>query len=198
MKPVEGYVRPILRPYEESIANIILRAWETWWKSSSKKTYRYARVRACAVHELMVREARKAFALDRDVHIIDGQETIYVMFKRAVVIRFKKGDRRGLGQNNPTQASLAFITASADVHVLPLGIPDVHRVDVTYILNALETRIDQILVIGRDGARLLWKYGVYPRAVAPIAVLPVRPIAPASPADVVRVPSRKVEKKDTK
>jgi hypothetical protein len=195
-RPIEGYVKPILRPFEERLGNVMLRAWEAWWKSTGRKTYAYLRVRASSVHELMVREARKEFGLDRDVHIIEGPETIYLMFKRAVVVRLKKGDRRGLGRNNPTQASLAFISSTADVHALPLGLPDIQRADVTYILNKLETKIEQVLVVGRDGTKKLWNYAVYPRAAAPVALLPIRPTAPVRPDDVVRVPSRKDEKKD--
>ncbi len=199
--PIEGSIRPVLRPYEERIGNVITRAWDVWFKSTSKRTFAYRRVRASAVHELMVREARREFERDRprDVRVIEGPETIYLQFKEAVVIRLKKGNRRGLGQNNPTQTSLAFITPSADVHELPLGLPNVQRVDVTYILNKLETRIEQVLVVARDGGKRLWKYGIFPRAaeVAPITVLPIRPKAPARPDEVVRVPSRRRdEKKD--
>jgi hypothetical protein len=198
--PVEGYIRPILRPYEERIGNVVTKAWDTWFKSTSKRTFAYRRVRASAVHELMVREARREFERDRprEVRIIEGPETIYLQFKESVVVRLKKGDRNGMGRNNPTQTSLAFITPSADVHELPLGLPNVQRADVTYILNKLETRIEQVLVVGRDGGRRLWKYGIYPRAavVAPVAVFPIKPKAPTRPDDVVRVPSRRDEKKD--
>lgn len=199
-KPVEGYVRPILRSYEERLGNVITRAWDAWFKSQSKRTFAYRRVRASAVHELMVREARREFERDRprDVHIIEGPETIYLQFKDAVVARLKKGDQRGLGRNNHTQASLAFITPSADIHELPLGLPNVQRVDVTYLLNKLETKIEQVLVVGRDGGKRLWKYAIYPGAaeIAPVSVLPVKPRSPARPDDVVRVPSRSDEKKD--
>jgi hypothetical protein len=198
--PVEALVKPIVRPYEERIGKLVLRAWDNWFKSTSKRTFAYRRVRASAVHELIVREARKEFGLERarDVHIIEGQETIYLQFKQSVVARIKKGDRRGLGSNYHTQASLAFITPSADVHELPLGCPNVQRIDITYILNKLETRIEQVLVVGRDGAKRLWKYAIFPREaeVAPVTVLPVRPKTPARPDDVVRVPSRREKKKD--
>jgi hypothetical protein len=196
--PVEGYINPIVRPYEERIVKIETRAWDTWWKSSAKRTYGYKRVRACAVHELMVREARKEFSGERGVRIVEGQETIYLLIKDRVILRLKKGDHRGLGQNNPTQQSLALISASADIYALPLGLPDVQRADVTYILNRLETRIDQVLIVGREGRRKLWDYAIYPREAAPVTMFPVKPKAPATQDDVVRVPSRRDEKRDTK
>jgi len=195
-KPVEGYVKPVLRPFEERLSSVFLRAWDSWWKSTGRKTYAYKRARACMVHELIVREARKEFGTGRDVHIIEGPETIYLLFKRLVAARLKKGDHRGLGQNNPTQTSLAFITSAADIHMLPLGLPDVQRVDVTYILNELETRIEQVLVVGRDGRKRLWSYAIHPRAAAEVTPLPIRPPTPPRPDDVVRIPSRKIEKKD--
>lgn len=198
--PTEGYVRPVLRDFEERLANVITRAWDSWFKSQSKRTFAYRRVRASAVHELMIREARREFERNRprDVHIIEGPETIYLQFRERVVARLKKGDRSGMGRNNPTQASLAFITPSADIHELPLGLPNVQRVDVTYLLNKIETRIEQVLVVGRDGGKRLWKYSIYPReaVAAPVSVLPVKPRPPARPDDVVRVPSRRDEKKD--
>jgi hypothetical protein len=197
-RPVEGYIKPLVRPYEERIVNVVLRAWDIWWKSSGRKNYAYKRVRACAVHELIVREVRKEFASDRGAHIIEGQETIFLLIKRAIVLRVKKGDHRGLGHNYPTQASLAFISADADVHALPLGLPDVQRAEVTYILNPLETRIEQVLVVGRDGSKKLWDYSIHPRAAAPVTVLPIKPRVPATAEDVVRVPSRRDEKKDAK
>jgi hypothetical protein len=195
-RPVEGYIKPNVRPYEDRIAKVVTRAWDAWWKSAAKKTYAYRRVRACAVHELMVREARKEFESDRDVHIINGQETIYLLIKNRVILRLKKGDDRGLGQNNHSQQSLAFVSANADVDALPLGLPDVQRADVTYLLNPLETRIERVLIVGRDGRKKLWGYPIYPREATPVAVLPLRPVAPVRPHDVVRVPSRRDEKKD--
>jgi len=195
-KPREGYVRPILRPYEERIAGVFLHAWDQWFRSPGRKTFTYRRVRACCVHELIVKEARKEFGRDRDVRIIEGQETIYLMFKNAVVLRLKKGDSRGLGHNNETQTSLAFISADADIHVLPLGLPDVERVEITYQLNVLEMKIEEVLVIGRDGAVRLWSYGIYPRAAAPVTVLPVKRTTVARPDDVLKIPSRRDDKKD--
>lgn len=39
--PIEGSIRPVLRPYEERIGNVITRAWDVWFKSTSKRTFAY-------------------------------------------------------------------------------------------------------------------------------------------------------------
>ncbi len=194
--PSEPHIKSTLEAYEKRIAALILRAWETWRTGKLGERYVFKRTRACLVHEDMVREARAEFAGDRDVHIIPGPETIYILIRDAVTIRLKKGDARGLGRNNHTQTSFAFVSADADPFELPLGLPDVQRADVTYLLNELETKIDEILVAGRDGARRLWAYAIYPRIAKPVDMLPVAPTAPVNPADVVRVPGRRDEKKD--
>ena len=193
--PSEPHIKSALSSYEDRISALILRAWETWRSSKLGEKYVYKRTRACLMHEDMIREARAEFVGDRNVHIIPGPETIYILIKDAV-IRLKKGDARGLGRNNHTQTSLAFVSADGDPMELPLGLPDVQRADVTYLLNDLETRIDEILVAGRDGARRLWAYAIYPQIAKPIELLPTGLVAPVDPADVLRVPGRRDEEKD--
>ncbi|MCK4390892.1 MAG: hypothetical protein KAV83_11735, partial [Desulfobacterales bacterium] len=61
------------------------------------------------------------------------------------------------------------------------------RVQVVYILNRLETDIKDVLVVGRNGSKVVWKYGIKPQFDA-IEELPRTPIHRISPDQLVRIP----------
>ena len=182
--PIEFEVRRLLGPREPVIIRIALDAWARWWRNS-ERTQLYRRSRACLIHNYMMMDANTAFLADRGIHIIPGQETSYFLVEDRLLFRFKKGDDRGLSSNIETQASLAFIEPETPL----IELPDVARVDVAYIVNPLETLIQSLLVVARDGDRPLWSYSIYPRAESDtVTTLPVQPKAPAPPDNVVRLP----------
>lgn len=189
-RPDQDYVEACLADFEDMIADIVLAAWENCRDDRSR--HRYKRTLRCIMHEALVDEARIRFEGDPRVHMWEQHETAYFMFGNAVIARLKHGDGRGLGKNNHTQSSFGFVSAEAEPWELPLGLPDKQRVDIVYLLNDIETRIEQILVTGRDGDKPLWNFPLYPRKTKPIVVLPVTSPAPrpaAGPAGVLRVPS---------
>lgn len=189
-------VKQILDPREVPIGEVVLAAWDRWWKNPERLTL-YRRTRATLVHNYMMNLARPSFGDDRGIYQIEKQETIYFVTDQKLVFRFKKGDDIGLSSNIETQAALAF---NDPQQTLP-ELPDVGRVDITYVLNPFATLIDRILVVARDGDRLVWSYAIYPRATGLTLppTLPVRPPPPAPADNVVRlptVPSRKEEKSE--
>lgn len=195
--PNETLVMAALQPFEGSLVEIVLQAWEE--SADDRRRYQFKRTLRCMMHESIVRVARAKFYGLPGVYIVEKHETAYFIFD-GVVARIKHGDERGLGRNNHTQSSLAFVSPEAEPWELPLGLPDEQRVDVVYVLNGLETRVEQVLVTGRDGHTPLWSYPLYPRAAKPITVLPIVPYdsgPAASPADVLSVPGDK-EKDDEK
>jgi hypothetical protein len=139
-------------------------------------------------------DASAAFASDRGIHIIAGQETSYFLVEDRLLFRFKKGDTCGLSSNIETGQALAFIEPEAPL----IELPDVARVDIAYIVNPLQTLIQSLLVVARDGDRALWSYSIYPRVEdSKITTLPVQPKPPAAPDNVIQLPSPKPkEKKD--
>ena len=186
--PDESHVKAVLEPFEDSLVDIVLRAWDD--SAEDRARYQYKRTLRCIMHERMMRAAAAEFDSVLGVLVQEQHETAYFIFS-GVTARIKHGDEKGLGRNNHTQSSFAFVNPEAEPWELPLGLPDVQRVDVTYILNKLETRVEQVLVTGRDGDRALWSYPLYPRAVMPISVLPLAPrdgTPAANPADVLSVP----------
>jgi hypothetical protein len=184
--PQQSQVESVLSAHEETLASVILEAWEG--SAPDRARHEFKRTHRCIVHDHAIRGARAALLGQPGVFIYEKHETAYFLFADAVALRIKKGDANGLGRNNPTQSSFAFTSADAEPWELPMGLPDVQRVDVVYILNDFETRIDAILVTGRDGNKVLWSYPIYPRRSMPVAVLPSAPKPPVDPAGVLRVP----------
>ena len=196
--PNETQVKAVLQPFEDALVNIVLKAWED--SADDRSRYQYKRTLRCIMHERIMRVASAAFDGAPGVHIHEKHETAYFIFD-GVIARIKHGDERGMGRNNHTQSSFAFINPEAEPWELPLGLPHEQRVDVAYLLNGLETRVEQILVTGRDGETPLWSYPLYPRAAKPIAVLPVAPKdsgPPMGPGDVLSVPGGAEEEDDKK
>lgn len=189
-------VRQILTTREAPIATVVLDAWDQWWRNPERLTL-YRRTRATLVHNYMMNLARPAFGTDTGIYPVEKQETIFFVAEQKLVFRFKKGDDIGLSSNIETQAALAF---NDPQQTLP-ELPDVGRVDIAYVLNPFETLVNRILVVARDGDRVVWSYPICPRDVSltdPIP-LPIRPSPPASADNVVRLPTaanRKEEKNE--
>lgn len=196
--PNENDVKAALEPFEGVMAEIILDAWED--SAPDRARYQYKRTLRCIMHERTMRMAQAKLDGRPGVFIDERHETAYFLFDGGVIARIKHGDGKGLGRNNHTQSSFAFVSAEAEPWQLPLGLPNEQRVDIVYLLNSLETRVKEILVTGRDGDTALWSYPLYPREAKPISVLPIAPPASApsaNPADVLSVPGE-VKKDDAK
>ncbi len=189
MIPDEDHAKSVLKEYEEIIVNIILDAWKDCW-AKHKDLHDFKRTRACIMHQFMMRHAKASFAAKPLVQIIPGHETAYFLIEDRLAIRLKKGDEKHLGRNNKTQMSLAFVTPEAEQTSLPLGLPAVQRLDVTYSLNDLESKIEGISVAGRDGPRRLWHFDIYPRKgeVGVLVEFPSAPTPPPGPENVLSVP----------
>lgn len=196
--PLIDDVRPLLAKREAIIVPVVLGAWDQWWRRTPGRTKLFRRTRACLIHNYMTNSAPTAFAPDRGIHVIEGQETLFFLVEDRLLFRFKKGDEQGISANVDTQASLAFNNPQQ----MLIDLPDVARVDIAYVLNRFETTIDRILVVARDGDRAVWSYAIHPRADETEfpTPLPVQPATPPAAADtVVRLPvgmSRKEEKRD--
>jgi hypothetical protein len=136
----------------------------------------------------MVQRAISGWSDDSAVRVIHRDETAKFVILDRVLLRFKKADDRGLGSNIPTQASLNFVEQQQE---LP-GIPDAHKVEIVYVLNRLQTQIDRVVVVARDGDERLWDYVIAPTDTAEVIPLPMAPSA-----EPVRGARIKVRKSDT-
>ena len=151
------------------------------------------RSRACLVHDFIVQRAIAAFTGDAAVRTIRRDETAKFVFAGQVALRFKKADDNGLGSNIKTEATLDFVEQQQE---LP-GIPNVHKIEVVYILNRLQTQIERVVVVARDGDVRLWNYVIAPATTAEIVPLPVAKPQPEPGARIRIRGGNKNQKKET-
>lgn len=166
-----GGVHPIA--YEPALYETVHEAWEEWRALLLTGRLLFpARSRACLVHDFIVRRAIAALAGEDSVRVLRRDETAKFIFGDTVALRFKKASDNGLGSNIRTQATLDFVQQQM---VLP-GVPNAHKVEVVYVLNALQTQIDEVLVTARDGDSRLWSYPITPARTADIITFPPAPV----------------------
>lgn len=182
-------VQDVLTPYHGRVRGIVERAWAEWrahaaWRlETDLEPLLYSRTISNYVFDAIARIAVREFASDTSVHLLIEAQTIKLFFKGGVCARFKKGDDNKLGQNHPTQASLAFESADGQ---LPWFTEETAKVEFIWLANELNTRLEHVLVVARDGDRLLWDYEI--EAGASGVVLPFTP-TPDSPDDVFDAPA---------
>lgn len=154
--PRKEIVQSVLSSHRESIAGAVLGGWRDWFESPYIGAWRCRRSRANFVWEQIIRRAHFLFDGVPSVRVIEGHETFKFLVNNTVLFRFKKGDDAGLSANIPTQLALAFHDHDKNL----LDLPPVHRVDIVYRLNRLETAIDDVIVVARDEKKLAWSYSL--------------------------------------
>jgi hypothetical protein len=178
--PSEATVSPILDEIRDRIVSAIQEAWDDWMESDYNGVWRCKRSRANFVWEQIIDRAHAAL-LDHDgVHVIDGNETMKFLVRDTVLFRFKKADETGRSSNVATQLALAFHDHEKDL----FGLPEVQRVEVVYKLNRLETQIDDICVVARNGDLIAWEYSLLDAGEAAVP-LPMPEPKPDRPAAVI-------------
>lgn len=166
----EQAVRAVLAKYETVLFTAFHGGWDDWRALPLGGRLLFpARSRACIVYDFIVQRAMAALGDDEAVHILRRDETVKFVFADTVVLRFKKASDNGLGSNIRTQATLGFVDPQQE---LP-GMPDMHKVEMVYVLNGLQTRIEQVLVAARDNDVCLWNYEIAPDTGAAIIPIPV-------------------------
>lgn len=178
--PNEATVRPILNEIRDHIVAAIQGAWEDWLASDYNSVWRCKRSRANFVWEQIIDHVHAALLDHADVHVIDGNETMKFLVQDTVLFRFKKADETGRSSNVATQLALAFHDHDQDL----FDLPEVQRVEVVYKLNRLETKIDDICVVARDGDLIAWEYSLLDAGEA-VVQLPMSEPMPERPAAAI-------------
>lgn len=182
--PLKEDVQATLRAYHPRIRKVVNLAWEEWRALAACRAkegfgpFLYSRTVANIVFDAIARYAIAEFAGDPSVHIEIESQTIKLFFKGSVLARFKKGDDNKLGQNIPTQAALAFECADATFAGLP---PETAKVEFIWLANDINTLLEHVLVVARDGERLLWDYEIDDIAGAGSGTVIPFPQPPAPP-----------------
>jgi hypothetical protein len=205
--PVKTEVQDTLAPYHRRIRRVVERAWAEWRAVAAFRADQkfgplmYSRTVANYVFDAIARIAVIEFADDASVHLEIETQTIKFFFKGTVFARFKKGDDSKLGQNVPTQAALAFVAADGIFPGLP---PETSKVEFIWLANDIHTRLEHVLVVARDGDRLLWDYEIEPGEPAAgagtVVPFPQPPVPPAPPQNEglvkPKTPDKKPEEKE--
>ncbi|MDT0682307.1 hypothetical protein RM543_06400 [Roseicyclus sp. F158] len=175
--PSEATVRPILDEIRAPIVGAIYEAWDDWLASDRNGVWRYKRSRANFVWEQIIEHANNALLGHDAVHVIDGHETMKFLVRDTVMFRFKKADETGRSSNVATQLALAFHDHDEDL----FGLSEIQRVEVVYKLNRLETQIDDICVVARNGDQIAWEYSFLDadEALVPLPMPVPKPERPA-------------------
>ena len=182
--PNKDEVKSVLKPVESDLFKIVHGAWQDWLQSSEVERVRFPRTRANIVWDRMIDRALEVLPSKPGIRIMYHYQTVSFVVDDKVLFRFKKGDEKGLSRNFPTQLALAYHDHSTNIGLF--GPVELLRVQVVYVLNHLETDIQDVLVIGRNGSKVVWTYGIMPRFDA-IEELPRTPIHRTSPDQLVRI-----------
>ena len=156
-------VQSALEPHHPRIRKVIDDAWGEWRavqafrQQADYGALAYTRTISNYMFDAIARRATRAFAAVDHVHIRAEAQTVKFFFGGTVLVRFKKGDDAKLGCNIPTEAALAFIDAERQVPGLP---PETAKVEIIWQPNEIWTQVDRVLVVARDGDRLIWEYEI--------------------------------------
>jgi hypothetical protein len=195
-------VRAILEPYHPRIRGVVERAWAELRTVAALRAQNgiapvmYSRTISNNVFDAIARYAIAEFASDPSIHVEIETQTIKLFFKDGVCARFKKGDDNKLGQNNPTQASMAFEDIDGQLPWFPT---ETAKVEFIWLANDINTRLEHVLVVARDGDQALWDYEIEEDTSAGSGTVipfpePSTPPAPTSDDDLVKPKTTEVKK----
>lgn len=170
-------VQSVLKEFEGRIRDVVERAWEDW-RSLPSGRFMYARTRSNIVFDLICQHAAVEFDEDPAIYVIEKAGTLQFLFADRVLVRFKKGNSKGVGSNIVTQAVLDFV----DPQLTIPGLPEVHRVEACYQTDVLGTRLEELAIVARNRSRRIWAYPISGgEPAADVFALPVRPSDPTPP-----------------
>lgn len=197
MFPTEPYVRAVLGPIEPALCSLIDAAWDELRRSPIRAELDFKRATATLMHQLLMNRVRQRFVSQPDVHLMADHETIRLLVNRTLRVRLKKMDKRGRTRAAPTQMTLELTNAD-EARLFGLAdLPAIYNVDMGYVLNDLETRVDSILVAARHGEAVLWSYEADRGSALIAGIVTPAPESPMSPGRVIKLPKdRKVRRDD--
>jgi hypothetical protein len=194
--PDQNDVKAILADFEDRLRAVVDRAWHEWLAIPNRGGFVFLpRVRAVLVFDFIAKHALAEFDGDPHIHVIvKGQQTVHFLFKDTVLVRFKKGNAKGVGSNIETQAVLTFIDPQG---VIPGLVPEIMKIEICYRPDAFGIDLEEVAVVARDRRQRLWAYPIErKRPTAEVVDLPPRKPDETPPTVVPRQP-RPGEKAET-
>ena len=167
MIPPEEEIKRILIPIHSTIHKIARGAWDDWQQSSEFGHARSPRTRACIIWEHAISRTIEAFLEDPYVRIHEHYGTFSFIVAERVLFRWKKSNEDGYTANYPTQTAMDF----HDPEQLEFcGFENYYRIEVGYVLDKLQDKIQRILVIARNNADIAWSYEITPEEIRSVKV----------------------------
>jgi hypothetical protein len=186
--PSEDDVRAILGDFERRLRVVVDRAWTEWMECDLRGRLIFARPKADVVFDFIARHALAEFGEDDDIHVIAKHSTVKFLFRDQVLVRFKKGNAKGVGSNIETQATLDFIDPNREI---PGLLPEIFKVEVCYQPDKLGTQIKEVAVVARNRTKRVWAYPLTKDAGADVVTLVPRSTEPTPPVVTPRKPDEK-------
>lgn len=176
--PSYADARLIIHPVRERrIVTAFAAGWSDWLVCPQRGWFsRWPRTRANMVFERVVDHLQRQFADDVGVRFVFDDETMKMVLDDRIVLRVKKANALGLGSNIQTQAVIDFVDAQPD---LP-GLEGLTKLEIVYVLNAIQTEIRSVIVQARDGDMKIYSYPIDVAAEGSGTVVPL-PLPPAPP-----------------
>ena len=172
----ESFVKSRLSAYEPRIRAVIDSAWSDFLSAHIRHKFLYSRTRANIVFDLIAGRILAEFYEDKNVRVLQKDESIKILIEDALLVRIKKANESGLGSNVPTQSVMAFVTQEPDI---PGLLPDIYKVEICYFEDMTGAEIASVKVTARDNDKILWSYEIGRGADSGAEIIPF----PSGPID---------------
>jgi hypothetical protein len=146
----------ILAPHHDQLRACVSGGWAKWIREIKPRfPTPTRRLRANAIWDGMVDEARVRFNDIPGVVMLDRGDRFFLAFDGRILARFKKLDGRLRTRNYPTQGSLQF-----DAQMNLPAVPDGSMLTIGYRVDEETMSLKDILVVMSRSKRVIWSYDI--------------------------------------
>lgn len=185
------FAEAALQPYFDVFLREADGAWQDWMNNPLAPQLQHKRVRAACVWNQFVARSRRAFDGSANVRVQAMKEYEGLLVEGKIFLRFKKGSRDLISRNYPTDLALAYNDQGQDLF------PGISRLELVYVLDPSETKIDRLCVVQRHRNQIVWWLDVKGQADDGAQnVLPFAPVEPSDQPVAQRVLKSKVKKQE--
>lgn len=184
--------RKVLEPYLELLAHCFRDGWEQWCvlrdEHPALARPLSTRTRANFVNDHIWNAIKQRFSNLQDVHIVEqgGLRTVNVADR--LLLRFKKLTNQLRSSNIQTRQQTSFLYQLS----IP-GIPELTRLTAGYLVNRLQTDIDDVFITYPVGSSIEWAFAI-PQTSTELTITPMA----ITDSEVTRMRRVKVKDERTK
>lgn len=158
MVPSESAVRDVLKPYHAIFADASRAAMKQWLEipPAQRAALDHPRAFANVVWSLFRNEATVRFSGLSGLTLTHKYNTLGIIVKNKLMLRFKRVNRQGRSRNFPTQASLRFY-AQFELPGIPASCP---RAEIGWREDDVRLGLTELSIVMRNGKHLAWRYSI--------------------------------------